>query len=287
MKPAPNEVASDSETIRNLLTRLAIEIETLNNLLVGWWQLRDSLADAIICFLDRCCLPGVEFATVEAPGVTVRARRAARPEPRANRLSHRDRPEKACRTLYFATTCGDVDKSLAVGLLQDVVGTRTRKVAPNAIANRVVVLRQIVCFHLQIETALLQLLSAGTRDHLSSGSTLAGEWTQFFGQLGEGRVVSRISAQASNTVDAYAGYEVVFQTGRVTEVGCWAHARRRFFEALDGEKEHAGNAIAVLRRLYESEREAKDLGLDFSARRELRQREAKPFSRRCTRGSLR
>ena len=78
-------------------------------------------------------------------------------------------------------------------------------------------------------------------------------------------------------VDAYAGYEVVFQTGRVTEVGCWAHARRRFFDALDGEKEQAGNALAVLRRLYEIEREAKELGLDFTARRDLRQREAKPL----------
>ena len=78
-------------------------------------------------------------------------------------------------------------------------------------------------------------------------------------------------------VDAYAGYEVVFQTGRVTEVGCWAHARRRFFDALDGEKEHAGNALAVLRRLYEIEREAKELGLDIPACRELRQREAMPL----------
>jgi transposase len=78
-------------------------------------------------------------------------------------------------------------------------------------------------------------------------------------------------------VDAYAGYDVVFQSGQVTEVGCMAHARRRFFDALDDEKEQAGHALAVLRRLYDIEREAKDLGLDFSARRELRQREAKPL----------
>ncbi|MBN8734463.1 MAG: transposase [Acidobacteria bacterium] len=51
-------------------------------------------------------------------------------------------------------------------------------------------------------------------------------------------------------VDAYAGYDVVFQSGQVTEVGCMAHARRRFFDALDGEKEQAGHALAVLRRLY-------------------------------------
>ena len=78
-------------------------------------------------------------------------------------------------------------------------------------------------------------------------------------------------------VDAYSGYEVLFQTGRVTEVGCWAHARRRFFDARDSEKEHAENAIAVLRRLYEIEAKAKELGLDFSGRRELRQRESKPL----------
>lgn len=78
-------------------------------------------------------------------------------------------------------------------------------------------------------------------------------------------------------VDAYAGYDVVLHTGRIVEVGWWAHARRRFFNALGAEKGHAGYAIAALRRLYEIEREAKELGLDFSARRDLRQKEARPL----------
>jgi len=78
-------------------------------------------------------------------------------------------------------------------------------------------------------------------------------------------------------VDAYAGYDVVLHTGRIVEVGCWAHARRRFFDALEADKENAGHAIAVIRRLYEIERQAKELGLDFSARRELRQKEASPL----------
>src|SRR5467141_912720 len=36
--------------------------------------------------------------------------------------------------------------------------------------------------------------------------------------------------------DAYTGYDAVYQSGRVVEIGCWAHARRRFVEAfvLDG-----------------------------------------------------
>src|SRR5437867_5375645 len=31
--------------------------------------------------------------------------------------------------------------------------------------------------------------------------------------------------------DAYAGYDALYATGRVTEVGCWAHARRYFWDA--------------------------------------------------------
>jgi len=76
-------------------------------------------------------------------------------------------------------------------------------------------------------------------------------------------------------VDAYAGYDVVFVNGRVVELGCWAHARRYFFEALGSDKENATNALAAIGRLYAIEREAKKLGLDFGARREKRQAEAK------------
>ena len=76
-------------------------------------------------------------------------------------------------------------------------------------------------------------------------------------------------------VDAYSGYDVVFVNGRIVEVGCWAHARRRFYEALEADKENATNALAAIARLYAIEREAKQLGLDFDARREKRQAEAK------------
>jgi transposase len=32
--------------------------------------------------------------------------------------------------------------------------------------------------------------------------------------------------------DAYTGYDGIYQTGHVLEIGCWAHARRRFVEAF-------------------------------------------------------
>jgi hypothetical protein len=32
--------------------------------------------------------------------------------------------------------------------------------------------------------------------------------------------------------DAYSGYDGLYQSGRVIEIGCWAHARRRFVEVF-------------------------------------------------------
>jgi hypothetical protein len=76
--------------------------------------------------------------------------------------------------------------------------------------------------------------------------------------------------------DAYSGYDVIFATGHVIEVGCWAHARRGFFEALENDKENATNALVAIRRLYEVERQARSQQLDPDARRELRQQESRP-----------
>jgi transposase len=76
--------------------------------------------------------------------------------------------------------------------------------------------------------------------------------------------------------DAYSGYDVIYATGRVTEVACWAHARRGFFDALEKDKENATNALAAIRILYDVERQARDQKLLADARRELRQQQAKP-----------
>jgi len=75
--------------------------------------------------------------------------------------------------------------------------------------------------------------------------------------------------------DAYAGYDEVFKTGRVIEVGCWAHARRYFFEAVKTALEPATALLAQIRRLYAVERVAKDL--DATARRDLRQAHRDPI----------
>ena len=66
------------------------------------------------------------------------------------------------------------------------------------------------------------------------------------------------------------GKPSLYRTGRVIEVGCFAHARRRFFEVAQANKiaRLAHEAIAFIARLYEVESKVKDCPPDekFAAR---------------------
>jgi transposase len=61
--------------------------------------------------------------------------------------------------------------------------------------------------------------------------------------------------------DAYGGYDGIYvgSDGKVIEVLCWAHARRKFFDAQESDQARATVALAYIRRLYQVERQAKDL----------------------------
>jgi hypothetical protein len=76
-------------------------------------------------------------------------------------------------------------------------------------------------------------------------------------------------------VDAYAGYDAVLRQNCLLDAGCWSHARRRFVDALDTDQINAAAAIAMIRRLYRVEHEARVHNLDGESRRELRQRISK------------
>ncbi|MEK7879535.1 MAG: IS66 family transposase, partial [candidate division NC10 bacterium] len=73
--------------------------------------------------------------------------------------------------------------------------------------------------------------------------------------------------------DAYTGYDQLFTSGKaggkMIEVGCWAHGRRKFFEAKDTDRERSRWAVDAIRRLYQVEWDARDL--DATARKALRQ----------------
>jgi len=75
--------------------------------------------------------------------------------------------------------------------------------------------------------------------------------------------------------DAYPGYDGLFADGRIVEVACWAHARRKFVEAEKTSPALAHEAVARIRHLYAVEHEAATL--DAPARAALRQAKAKPI----------
>jgi transposase len=74
--------------------------------------------------------------------------------------------------------------------------------------------------------------------------------------------------------DAFGGYDGLYARG-VTEVACWAHARRKFFEAKETAAVEAHDALARIRALYEIEARAK--ALTPLERAALRRAEAAPL----------
>jgi hypothetical protein len=76
--------------------------------------------------------------------------------------------------------------------------------------------------------------------------------------------------------DAYKGYDAFFEKGNATEVACWAHTRRKFHDSLTTDPQRAHEMLAMIGKLYEVERRAKEGGLDAIGLRELRQQQSKP-----------
>jgi Transposase IS66 family len=77
--------------------------------------------------------------------------------------------------------------------------------------------------------------------------------------------------QGAFQADAYSGYDALYQSGRVIEVGCWAHVRRGFVEAFMIDTA-AALMIALIQQLYQVEQAAANL--DPDGRRALRQEQS-------------
>src|SRR5215470_14928257 len=76
--------------------------------------------------------------------------------------------------------------------------------------------------------------------------------------------------------DAYAGFNQLYEDGRIREIACWAHVRRKFY---DLEQAHASplarEALERIAALYAIEEEAR--GQPPDERRQLRQTRARPL----------
>lgn len=79
--------------------------------------------------------------------------------------------------------------------------------------------------------------------------------------------------QGQLVCDDYAGYKASVESG-VTELGCMAHARRKFFELYESNgSDTAKQALDYIKLLYDIEREAKEL--TPAERRQFRQARSK------------
>lgn len=142
------------------------------------------------------------------------------------------------------------------------------------------------CSVLHADETPVQMLSPG------KGKTQrAYLWAYTSNVLGELRAVvydfcpSRAGEHARNFLqgwsgalvcDDYAGYKQTFADQHVTELGCMAHARRKFFDLHTANKSHiAGFALEQIGKLYEVERQAKEL--DAAQRLVLRQQHSRPI----------
>ena len=76
--------------------------------------------------------------------------------------------------------------------------------------------------------------------------------------------------------DGYAGYLQLGKSKQVVHVACWAHARRKFEEALKTDKQTADVAMVLIQELYNVERQAREEQLSPNQRKELKLEKSLP-----------
>lgn len=69
--------------------------------------------------------------------------------------------------------------------------------------------------------------------------------------------------------DGYVVYENYYKNKHVTHLACWAHARRKFDEALSNDKKRAEHVLTEVQKLYGIEREIKSLTAEEKKKRRL------------------
>lgn len=106
-------------------------------------------------------------------------------------------------------------------------------------------------------------------------STVVFEYRPGRGQVGPMDFLKTF--KGSLQTDGYAAYEVFGRDKAIVLLACFAHARRKFDEAKNNDKERAEHMLRLIQKLYAIERTAKALGEDFEAIGDLRQKESLPL----------
>ena len=83
--------------------------------------------------------------------------------------------------------------------------------------------------------------------------------------------------QGAVQCDGYGAYEELDKIKGIITIGCWAHARRKFEQALVNDPELARYALLEIQKLYAIERRATDANFTPDQIKELRQAESFPI----------
>ena len=70
--------------------------------------------------------------------------------------------------------------------------------------------------------------------------------------------------------DGYDAYDQFEKNDNITVYGCWAHARRKFVDALNENNRLATEALCFIRKIYKMESDANKAGLNADERKEQR-----------------
>ena len=77
--------------------------------------------------------------------------------------------------------------------------------------------------------------------------------------------------------DGYAAYDELGKDKAVVHLGCMAHARRKFDQALDNDNKRASHMLTQIQKLYALERRADEQLMTVEQRFDLRQEQANPI----------
>jgi transposase len=169
---------------------------------------------------------------------------------------------------------GGVD--IPVSTLCDQVGAVADLVEPLV---RRITERMHASFLIQTDASGLKVLDRDHPDGIRKGTMWAyvgdRRWMLFeyarTGEAKDGPWARLAGREGYVQADADAKFDRLYN-GRVAhavEVGCWAHARRRFFKLKDSEPAVAW-PLQLIGKLYRIEKDATARGLDASARQKLR-----------------
>jgi len=107
------------------------------------------------------------------------------------------------------------------------------------------------------------------------GGDICFDWSLGRGAKAAGKIVSEFEGLLQS--DGYQAYDSACEGRPILQLGCWAHARRRFFEAWKGGQAEAARYLLPIRELYRVESR---LPGDDAARSRQRREESLPVLER-------